>query len=127
MGEAKPLFISPFSQTYITAGTWSTTRPAVLYIACADGQILVWDFTDSSFKPSMELKATHSKITSMEFLNSSLTASRYQLLAVGDDFGTLHIFEVPRNLTKAVHKESEIMMKFLERELEVYNIYKRHI
>lgn len=110
--------MSPLSPTYLTAGAWSTTRPAVLYIACADGQILVWDFTDSSFRPSIELKATHSKITSMEFL-SSATASRLQLLAVGDDVGTLHIFEVPRNLTRPVHKEDTIMAKFLERELQV--------
>ena len=112
------MFVSPLSATYLTAGAWSTTRPAVLYIACADGQILVWDFTDSSFRPSIELKATHSKIASMEFLSSS-TTSRQQLLAVGDDLGTLHIFEVPRNLTRPVHKEESIMFKFLERELQV--------
>ena len=112
------MFVSPLSATYLTAGAWSTTRPAVLYIACADGQILVWDFTDSSFRPSIELKATHSKIASMEVLSSS-TTSRQQLLAVGDDLGTLHIFEVPRNLTRPVHKEESIMFKFLERELQV--------
>ncbi len=54
----------------------------------------------------------------MEFLSSS-TTSRQQLLAVGDDLGTLHIFEVPRNLTRPVHKEESIMFKFLERELQV--------
>jgi hypothetical protein len=97
----------------------------VLYIACADGQILVWDFTDSSFRPSIELKATHSKIASMEFLpnptaaSNAAGASRHQLLAVGDDLGTLHIFEAPRNLTRPVHKEESIMAKFLERELQV--------
>jgi WD40 repeat protein len=110
--------VSPISATYLTAGAWSNTRPAVLFIAGADGQILVWDFTDSSFRPSIELKATHSKIASMEFLPST-TASRHQLLAVGDDQGTLHIFEVPRNLTRPVHKEESIMSKFLERELQV--------
>lgn len=103
------------SHTYLTAGAWSTTRPAVLYIACADGQILVWDFTDSSFRCSIELKATHSKITSMEFLNSTASA-RFQMLAVGDEIGTLHVFEVPRNLTRPVHNEVAIMQKFLERE-----------
>ena len=90
----------------------------MLYIACADGQILVWDFTDSSFRPSIELKATHSKIASMEFL-PAVSTHRHHLLAVGDDLGTLHIFEVPRNLTRPVHKEEVIMGKFLERELQV--------
>lgn len=44
-----------------------------------------------------------------------------QLLAVGDDLGTLHIFEVPRNLTRPVHKEYDIMLKFLDREQQVSN------
>ncbi len=112
--------MAPLAHTYLTAGAWSLTRPAVLYIACADGQVLVWDFTDSSFRFSIELKATHSKISSMEFLNSA-SNSRYQLLAVGDDLGTLHIFEVPRNLTRPVHNELQIMQKFLEREQQVSN------
>jgi hypothetical protein len=118
LGEDKPLFSSPLSSAYLTAGAWSKTRPAVLFVASADGNILVWDFTDSSFHPSIELKAAHAKITSLELLTSSATA-RHQLLAVGDEMGTLHIFEMPRNLIKPVHKEESIMLKFLERELQV--------
>jgi WD40 repeat protein len=117
VGEDRPLFTSPLSAAYLTAGAWSSTRPAVLFIASADGNILVWDFTDSSFHPSIELKATHAKITSMEIYTSH--HHRHQLLAVGDEAGTLHIFEMPRNLTKAVHKEEATMLKFLERELQV--------
>ncbi len=33
------------------------------------------------------------------------SSSRVQLLAVGDDQGRLHVLEVPRNLTRKVHKE----------------------
>eukprot|EP01038_Epipyxis_sp_PR26KG_P004926 gene4926-6893_t len=116
-GEDKPLFTSPMSNSYLTSGAWSPTRPAVLFVACADGQILVWDFTDSSFRPSIELKATHSKITSMEFLPPNAN-QRYQLIAIGDEDGTLHVFEVPRNLTKPIFKEDQIMLKFLDRELQ---------
>lgn len=105
----------------MTAGCWSTTRPAVLFTACADGNILVWDFTDSSFHPSIELKAAHAKITSLELLASVNT--RLQLLAVGDEVGTLHIFEMPRNLVKPVHREESIMLKFLERELLVIFLF----
>lgn len=108
------------SNTYLTAGAWSPTRSAVVFVATSDGQIMAWDFTDSSIRSSIELKATHSRITSMEFLASTTgISSRYQLLAVGDQDGTLHIFEVPRNLTKAMHKEESIMLKFVERELQV--------
>lgn len=81
--------------------------------------MLAWDFTDSSFHPSIELKATTpARLTSMEFLVSS-AASRQQLLAAGDDMGTLHIFEMPRNLVKAVHREEDFMKSFLDREIQV--------
>ena len=124
VGESKQLFSSPLTHTYITAGCWSPTRPAVVLLACADGHILVWDFTDSSFRASSELKATHSKITSMEFLPSSGTSNRQQLLAVGDETGTLHVYEVPRPLARPVHKEESIMSAFLDREYTRLNYLK---
>jgi len=117
IGEEKPLFVSPLSTSHITGGAWSPTRPAVLIITCADGSLMAWDFTDSSYRPCIELKATHSKITSVEFLCGSMSNIRQQLLAVGDESGTLHIFEIPRNLTRPLHKEETMMSKFLEREL----------
>ena len=79
---------------------------------------MVWDFTDSSYRPSIELKATHTRITSMEFLVSSMS-SRQQLLAVGDESGTLHIVEMPRNVMRPVHREESIMKKFIDGELKV--------
>lgn len=106
----------------MTAGAWSPTRPAVLIVACADGSLMAWDFTDSSYRPSVEMKATHTKITSMEFLSSNIN-SRQQLLAVGDESGTLHIFEIPRNITRSVHREEAIMSKFLDRELKVIYLF----
>ena len=115
IGESKPIFTSSLSHTYITGGQWSPTRPAVIFLSCADGHILVWDFTDTSFKHSIELHATHAKITSMEFLNSN-TNNKQQLVAVGDELGTLHVFELPRNLIKPIHREDVLMTTFLDRE-----------
>mmetsp|Transcript_17406 Transcript_17406/g.18148 ORF Transcript_17406/g.18148 Transcript_17406/m.18148 type:complete len:887 (+) Transcript_17406:60-2720(+) len=123
IGEDQPLFTSPMSSSHMTAGAWSPTRPAVLIVACADGSLMAWDFTDSSYRPSVEMKATHTKITSMEFLSSNIN-SRQQLLAVGDESGTLHIFEIPRNITRSVHREEAIMSKFLDRELKRLNYLK---
>lgn len=128
IGEDRPIFSSPLSSSYLTSGAWSPTRPAVLFVACADGQVLLWDFTDSGFRPSIELKATHAKITSMEILTSNQNSSvKHQLMAVGDEVGTLHIFELPRNATKPVPKEELIMHKFLERELQLIQISKSNV
>jgi WD40 repeat protein len=74
IGDSKPVFTSSLSHTYITGGCWSPSRPAVIFLSCSDGHILVWDFTDTSFKHSIELHATHAKITSMEFLNTNTNA-----------------------------------------------------
>lgn len=117
IGEDKPLFVSPLSSSHLTGGAWSPTRPAVLIVACADGSMLAWDFTDSSYRPSIELKATHSRITSLEFLTGNASNARQQLLAVGDESGTLHICEMPRNLSRPLQKEENMMSKFLDREL----------
>ena len=118
VGEDKPLFVSPVSSEYLTCGAWSPTRPAVLFVAADSGHLLAWDFTDSSFRPSATLKATHTKLTSMEFFPSAQT-TKQQLLAAGDEAGTLHIFEMPRNLIRPVHKEANVMQGFLDREQEL--------
>jgi hypothetical protein len=82
--------------------------------------LLVWDFTDTSYRHSIELKATSpAEITSMEFLLSN-KMSKQQLLAAGDNTGSVHIFEMPVNLVNTLHKkEEEVMRKFLDREDEV--------
>lgn len=118
VGDDKPLFVSPVSSEYLTCGAWSPTRPAVLFVACDSGHLMAWDFTDSSFRPSATLKATHTKLTSMEFFPSP-QGSKQQLLAAGDESGTLHVFEMPRNLIRPVHKEANVMQIFLEREHEL--------
>lgn len=118
VGDVTPIYSSPLSNAYLTCGCWSPTRPAVVVLATMDGSLLVWDFTDSSVRPSSDLKAMHTKITSMEFLRGHAT-QRQQLLAVGDDTGTLHIFELPRNVAKPIHREESVMRKFIDREVKV--------
>jgi hypothetical protein len=49
---------------------------------------------------------------------------KYQLLAVGDEAGTLHIHEVPLNLIKKIPNEEQLMFKFLERQLQQLELEK---
>lgn len=119
VGSNKPFFVSPKSRSYLTCGAWSPTRSSVLFLSCSDGAILVWDFTDSSYKHSIELKATHTIISSMQFLVSNNPNSKQQLLAVGTNHGVLHVFEVPPSLARIVHKEEIIMQTFIDREFHV--------
>jgi hypothetical protein len=52
---------------------------------------------------------------------------KHQLLAAGDETGTLHIFEMPRNLVRPVHKEQTLMSSFLQREGERASYMKESI
>jgi len=112
-GVASPLFTSPFCTCLYTCGAWSPSRPAVLFIARVDGNIDIWDLNDRSHEPSMTVAATPGAITSMEF---HMTSASRQLLAVGDDQGTVHVMEVPRNLRRAVANEKQFATNFFERE-----------
>jgi WD40 repeat protein len=119
-GRHAPVFTSPIASSIYTCGVWSPTRPAVLVAACADGSLQIWDFTDSSYRPSVELKAAHTRVTSMEFLRpSGMTPPRQQLLAIGDQSGTLHVFEIPRALIRPAHNERQLMVSLIDREMKV--------
>lgn len=111
-GVASPLFISPFASCLLSCGAWSPSRPAVLFIGRADGGIDIWDLLDRSHEPSMSVNITSAAVTSMKF---HVSASR-QLLAVGDDQGTVHVMEVPRNLRRAANNEKSFALNFFVRE-----------
>ena len=60
----------------------------------------------------MSISVSPTSVTSMEFL----TQGQRQLLAVGDDQGTVHVLEVPRNLRRAANNEKQFAANFFMRE-----------
>lgn len=106
----RPVFTSPSSSAYLTGGIWSPSRPGVLFLSRADGSIDVWDFSDSSHNPCNTLVALPNRITSMGFLSGE--DRQQQLLAIGDCLGSLHVFEMQRNLSKTRPKEMEDVESF---------------
>ena len=120
-GIPQPLFTSPtLSSLSYTCGRWSPSKPTILLLGASDGSVKVWDFTDSTCNSSIDMKATHTAICSMEFLIlpvSSTSAMRQQLLAIGDTTGTLHVYEVPKNLFRPLHNEVNLMSQFLSHQI----------
>ena len=114
VGKDRPLYVSPNHSHYLTAGAWSPTRPSVIVLSDTAGHLQTWDFSDTSSKPSLELKATHERISSVEFMPGA--TSRQQLVAIGDDVGTTHVYELPRTLCRPVVNEEKIMRAFLDKE-----------
>merc|ERR1711871_553547 len=58
------------------------------------------------------------RVTSMEFLTGTVASAKNQLLAVGDMFGNLHVFDMPRSLWRPNPNEKQLMSTFIEREVE---------
>jgi len=113
-GLLSPLFSSPFAACLLSCGVWSPSRPAVIFIGKADGNVDIWDLIDRSHEPSMTVNITAAAITSMQFQSSM----NRQLLAVGDDQGTVHVMEVPRILRRASANEKTFTNTFFEREVK---------
>lgn len=114
LDHRRPIFCSPQASSSLTCGCWSPTRPGMLYMARADGALDVWDLTDSSYRPSAQLMVAPTRITSIKFLTAH---SKQQLLAIGDKVGNLHVFDVPRNLSRLLPNEKTLMSNFIDGEV----------
>ncbi|KAJ3003583.1 UNVERIFIED_CONTAM: WD repeat-containing protein 63, partial [Siphonaria sp. JEL0065] len=112
-----PLLSSPVSPSYIISGRWSPTRPGVFYISKADGTIEVWDILDSTYQP-----ATVQNVASVGISHMSIRQypgkGGSQFVAAADDEGTLHILEIPKNLTKPLKNEKLLARGFFDREVK---------
>ena len=115
-GVKKPLFSSPSADTYLSGGCFSPTRPGVVFTAKQDGTLEIWDFLDRSHEASLQVRVNSGGIGAIKFWPH--VDKRQQLLAVGDAAGVLHIMDLPRNLRRPMHREEEMMQKFLDRELD---------
>jgi dynein intermediate chain 3, axonemal len=99
-----PILSGAMSSAYITCCEWSPTRPGVFCVGRSDGVVEVWDLLDKSHVPSTTQSVTSTAISYIKF-QQHLGRSGIQFIAVGDDDGTLHILETPRNLKKPSKNE----------------------
>lgn len=109
------------------AGTWSPTRPAVIFLGMQDGTIECWDLLDRSHEAAISAIVCSSAISSMSF-NTGYATDRQQMLAVGDHEGVLHITEVPSTLRRCVGRERDHMKDFFGRqEAQLLEIESRQV
>ncbi|KAI8930261.1 WD40-repeat-containing domain protein [Entophlyctis helioformis] len=112
-----PLVSSAPAPAYLIAGHWSPTRPGVFYIGRADGVLEVWDLLDTSHAPSTTQNITSTAISNLQIHQyGGKSSTGQQFIAAGDDAGTLHILEIPRNLQKQSKNEKSVISAFFERE-----------
>jgi len=80
----------------------------------------VWDLLDRSHAPSSIQNISSTAISYVDIHQIQATPksrSAHQFIAVGDDEGTLHILEAPRNLTRPLKNEKALIRTFFEREV----------
>lgn len=114
-GLETPIFESPRPWDRLTGGCWSPTRVAVLFLTLRDGRVEVWDFLDRSHEPSMTQAVSSASIGCCTFARAKPSRGR-QMLAVGDDYGILHVLQVPRNLMRRLPNEEANARQLFERE-----------
>ncbi|KAJ3055753.1 WD repeat-containing protein 63 [Rhizophlyctis rosea] len=113
-----PLLSSAPSQSYLICARWSPTRPGVFFVSKADGTVEIWDLLDRSHLPSTVQNISSIPVSYMaihQYPTKSQTHN--QFIAAGDDEGTLHILEVPRNLIKPSKNEKSFVRAFFDREV----------
>ncbi|KAJ9521934.1 hypothetical protein QJQ45_024810, partial [Haematococcus lacustris] len=150
-GHQTPLFTSGCANDYYTCGSWSPSRPAVLYLTDQAGSLEIWDMLDRSHEPSIKVTLASTPFMSMSFMGGGSAAAAQaaaalqaagtegaaaaaaqqaaaaaaqqsvQFLALGDSAGVLRIVELPRNLRRPTPNEKKLMATFLTREAERVN------
>ncbi|XP_059504253.1 dynein axonemal intermediate chain 3 isoform X2 [Stegostoma tigrinum] len=110
-----PLLHSACANKRCTIGHWSLTRPGVFIIGKEDGNIDIWDLVEKTHEPSQTQNISSIAISCIK---PWIVSIRQHLLAVSDDFGTLHILEVPWALRHPLNQEKSNIEAYFEREVK---------
>ncbi|KAK6180530.1 hypothetical protein SNE40_012670 [Patella caerulea] len=110
-----PILHSCADSVKLTGGHWSPSRPGVFFIAKSDGNVDVWDLLDKTHEASMSQSISGAAITT---LYPHQVTQKQQLLAVGDNSGTLHVLEIPWSLRHPTNNEYNGVHNYFDREIK---------
>ncbi|XP_041063784.1 dynein intermediate chain 3, axonemal [Carcharodon carcharias] len=110
-----PLLHSACATKRCQTGHWSLTRPGVIIIGREDGNIDIWDLLEKTHEPSQTQNISSVPISC---IRPWIVSTRQHLLAVSDDFGTLHILEVPWALRYPLTQEKSNVEAYFDREVK---------
>ncbi|XP_056270650.1 dynein axonemal intermediate chain 3 [Pseudoliparis swirei] len=109
-----PIILSPNSEQACTAGCWSPSRPAVVFIGKEDGSVDVWNLLEKNWEPAqVNAHVTNAKITA---IGPWIASPKQHFLAVTDDLGILRVFEIPKLLYVPSKNEGSNLRKYFEGE-----------
>jgi WD40 repeat protein len=116
-GQKAPAFKSPRTAK-LSCVAWSPTRAGVVFCGRSDGGLDIWDLCDDPERPIGSFRVASSAITSMSFQSDLLPGEYDQLLALGDEQGNLHVFDVPTPLRKAKANDIDAFRAFIQAEID---------
>lgn len=105
-----PIMTTRYDGTYLTAGCWSPTRPAVFFTTKQDGTLDVWDYFYKQNCPTFSTKVGDSGLSSIAVQSDG------RLVALGSTDGTTSILELSDGLYKQQDNEKGVMTQMLDRE-----------
>lgn len=107
-----PIMWTQYHQSYLKAGCWSPTRPAVFFTCKMDGTLDVWDYMFKQNEPTLSLQVCNE--------NEPLVCLRVQdqgdLIAVGSKDGTTTLLELCSGLHVMQPNEKTSVQQMFERE-----------
>jgi dynein intermediate chain 2 len=111
MEELKgPMMQTPFYPSFLSAASWSPTRPGVFFLCRHDGHLDTWDYFYRMNEVSLSQKVSDSALTSL-----SVQAGG-SLAAVGDADGVITLLQLCDGLVQMGPNEKNIIGHMFERE-----------
>uniref|UniRef100_A0A493TAZ5 Dynein axonemal intermediate chain 2 n=1 Tax=Anas platyrhynchos platyrhynchos TaxID=8840 RepID=A0A493TAZ5_ANAPP len=110
--EAKESSImwTKYHLSYLTAGCWSTVRPAVFFTTKMDGTLDVWDFLFKQNDPSLSLKICDEPLSSLRLQDNGC------IVGCGSKLGTVTLLEISSGLCTLQRNEKNLANAMFERE-----------
>ncbi|KAM3911742.1 cytoplasmic dynein 2 intermediate chain 2 [Leptodactylus fuscus] len=106
MLQEQPLTSLQLSQKYLFSIQWSPVRPLVFAAASGEGELLLFDFTKSSQKPSLSIKQTSNE---KPVYCLAFNRAQTQLLAAGDATGVVKIWQLNSDFTEQRAREMTLL------------------
>lgn len=110
-----PVMMTPYSKSYLTAGSWSPTRPGVFYTCRQDGVLDVWDYFNRQNAVAYSHKVSDVALSSIS-IQGNMQNGGGKLVAVGDVNGTVSLLEVSDNLAVCQASEKVAIGLLFDRE-----------
>jgi WD40 repeat protein len=107
--ESDPLLILEPDKGYLFAITWSPTRPLIVALGTAQGQLLIYDLKSSHITPKCCLEVCNKKpVYSIEY-----NIHRPSVLATGDGCGIVKVYRLSSELTQQTNGEIDQLISFV--------------